>query len=69
MKELIEKKLEEYIRTLVNKEILTSDDVYLLVFMISHYEVKETQKRNREEMEKSNEQWREKMRTMIEGVM
>lgn len=69
MKELIEKKLEDYAHSLVEKESLSCEDVNFLVFMLNRIEIKENQERDKEEREKSNQQCREKMKTMIEGVM
>ena len=69
MKESIEKKLEAYANTLLEKDVLTQEDVNFLVFMLNRYEFKENEQRNKEEREKSNEEWRNKMKTMIEGVM
>ena len=69
MKELIEKKLEDYAHNLVEKEALSCEDVNFLVFMLNRIEIKENQERDKEEREKSNQQWRDKMKTMIEGVM
>lgn len=69
MKGLIEKKLEDYANTLLDKDALTQEDVNFLVFMLNRYEFKENEQRNKEEREKSNEEWRNKMKTMIEGVM
>lgn len=69
MKDLIEKKLEEYAHSLLEKDNLVLEDVNFLVFMLNRFEAKEIEQKNKEEREKSNEQWRNRMKNMIEGVM
>ena len=69
MKGLIEKKLEDYANTLLGKDALTQEDVNFLVFMLNRFEFKENEQRNKEEREKSNKEWQNRMKTMIEGVM
>lgn len=69
MKEAIEKKLKEHLERVLKKDYLLADDLNFLVFMLNRIEIKEIQEREKEEREKSSQQWREKMKNMIEGVM
>lgn len=69
MKEAIENKLKEHLEMVLRKDYLLADDLNFLVFMLNRIETKEIQEMEKEEREKSNQQWREKMKNMIEGVM
>ncbi|MCM1057252.1 MAG: hypothetical protein NC517_06565 [Firmicutes bacterium] len=75
MKELIEKKLEEYGKKILAKSEMSMDDVNFLVFWMNRLEMKEkaeAAKANeeilREKQEANNKAWREHMFGMLEKM-
>lgn len=68
MKEMIEKKLADHAETIMEKDVLSVDDVNFLVFMLSRIEMKESNAAAKEEKERANQAWREKMSGMLEVI-
>lgn len=68
MKDLIEKKLEEYGKKVIEKDTLSMDDINFLVYLLNRIEMKENAALAKAEQEASNRAWREKMTTMIETM-
>lgn len=68
MKDLIEKKLEEYGKKVIEKNTLSMDDINFLVYLLNRIEMKENAAVAKAEQEASNRAWREKMATMIETM-
>ncbi len=74
MKELIESKLEEHGKKILDKEELSMDDVNFLIFWMNRLECKEAQRISKENEEKlkaqqeaNNKAWREHMYGMLEN--
>lgn len=67
MKELIEKKLEEHAKTVVEKESITMDDINFLIYMLNRFEMKENAVAARVEKEASEKAWHEKMIAMLDA--
>lgn len=68
MKEAIEKKLKEHLERVLKKDYLLADDLNFLVYMLGRIEAAENKKILDEEAKKRNEEFREKMRGILEGV-
>lgn len=68
MKDLIEKKLDEHARRVVEKENLTMDDINFLIYRLNHIEMKENAAATKAEKEASDRMWKERMSTMIETL-
>lgn len=75
MKDLIEKKLEEHGKSVIDKENLTMDDINFLIYLLNRIESKEAlriSKENEEmlraQQEANNKAWREHMYGMLENL-
>ena len=68
MKDLIEKKLDEHARRVVEKENLTMDDINFLIYRLNRIEMKENAVATKAEKEASDRMWKERMSTMIETL-
>ncbi len=75
MKELIESKLEEHGKKILEKEELSMDDVNFLIFWMNRLECKEAQRISKEneemlkaQQEANNKAWREHMYGMLENM-
>lgn len=75
MKDLIEKKLEEHGKKILDKKELTMDDINFLIFLMNRLENKEVIRNNKENEEKlrlqqetNNKAWREHMFAMLENM-
>lgn len=75
MKDLIEKKLEEHGKKILEKEELSTDEINFLVFLLNRIETKENAaaaKANEEilrlKQEENNKAWREHMYGMLESM-
>ncbi len=68
MKELIEKKLEDHGRKILEKDDLSMDEINFIVFLLNRIEMKENTAAAKAEKEASDKLWREKMSTMIETL-
>lgn len=68
MKDLIEKKLESFIDTIVIKENPTMEEINFMVYMLNRIETKEKEEQARIYREQSDKEWREKMANMIGGM-
>ncbi len=75
MKELIEIKLEEHGKKILDKEELSMDDVNFLIFWMNRLECKEAQRISKENEEKlkaqqeaNNKAWKEHMYGMLENM-
>ena len=69
MKELIEKKLEEHAKTVVEKESLSMDDINFLICMLNRAEIKENAEAARMEKEASEKAWRDRMTAMLDTTI
>ena len=69
LKELIEKKLEEHGKTIIEKDILSIDDINFLVYLLNRIEMKENSALAKAEKEKSDKLWREKMGVMLDTAI
>lgn len=68
MKDLIEKKLEEHGKSVIDKETLSMDDINFLIYLMNRIEMKENAAAAKAEKEASDKAWREKMSTMIDAI-
>lgn len=68
MKDLIEKKLEEHGKSVIEKETLSVDDINFLIYLLNRIEMKENAVAAKAEQEAQNKLWREKMNTMLDAV-
>ena len=68
MKDLIEKKLDEHARRVVEKENLTMDDINFLIYRLNRIEMKENAAATKAEKEASDRMWKERMSAMIETL-
>lgn len=75
MKELIESKLEEHGKKILDKEELSMDDVNFLIFWMNRLENKEALRISKENEEKlraqqeaNNKAWKEHMYGMLENM-
>lgn len=68
MKDRIEKKLEEYANSIIEKENVTMEEINFIVYMLNRIEAKEQAEESRINKEKSDKEWRERMANMIGGV-
>lgn len=75
MKDLIEKKLEEHGKSVIDKETLSMDDINFLIYLLNRIETKENAaaaKANEEilrsQQEANNKAWREHMYGMLESM-
>lgn len=69
MKSMIEDKLKKHLNVILYKEDLSSDDINFMIYMLNRAELKEAQEANKAELEKSNEEWKNRMKNLIEGVI
>lgn len=69
MKDLIEKKLEEHGKSVIEKETLSMDDINFLIYLLNRIEMKENAAAARAEKEASDRMWKERMSTMIETAI
>lgn len=69
MKELIEKKLEEHAKTVVEKASLSMDDINFLIYMLNRFEMKENAVAARVEKEASEKAWRDRMTAMLDTTI
>lgn len=69
MKDLIERKLEEHGKSVIEKETLSMDDINFLIYLLNRIEMKENAAAARAEKEASDRMWKERMSTMIETAM
>ena len=68
MKDRIEKKLEEYANSIIEKENVTMDEINFIVYMLNKIEAKEQAEESRMNKEKSDKEWRERMTNLIGGM-
>ena len=68
MKDLIERKLEEHGKSVIEKESLSMDDINFLIYLLNRIEMKENAVAAKAEQEAQNKLWREKMNTMLDAV-
>lgn len=68
LKELIEKRLEEHGKLILEKDDLSTDEINFLVFLLNRIEIKENAATAKAEQEAHNKVWREKMTTMLETL-
>lgn len=75
MKDLIEKKLEEHGKSVIEKDNLTMDDINFLIYLLNRIESKEAMRISKENEEKlrvqqeaNNKAWREHMYGMLENL-
>ena len=68
MKDRIEKKLEEYANSIIEKENVTMEEINFIVYMLNRIEAKEQAEESRLHKEKSDKEWRERMANMIGGM-
>ena len=68
MKDRIEKKLEEYANSIIEKENVTMEEINFIVYMLNRIEAKEQVEESRLNKEKSDKEWREKMANLIGGM-
>ena len=66
MKDLIEKKLEEHGKSVIEKDSLSMDDINFLIYLLNRIEMKENAEAAKAEKEASDRVWREKMSNMID---
>lgn len=66
MKDLIEKKLEEHGKSVIDKETLSMDDINFLIYLLNRIEMKENAAAAKAEKEASDKAWRERMNTMLD---
>lgn len=75
MIDLIEKKLEEHAKKILDKKELSMDDINFLIFLMNRLENKESIRSSKENEEKlrlqqetNNKAWREHMYAMLENI-
>ena len=68
MKENIEKRLNRYTETLINKEDLSVEEINFLVFWLNRIEAKEKDFEYQKSRQESNQKWRENMLGMIDTL-
>ena len=68
MKENIERRLNQYAETLINKVELSMEEINFLVFWLNRIEMKENELANKKIKEESNQKWRENMLGMIDTL-
>lgn len=75
MIDLIEKKLEEHAKKILDKKELSMDDINFLIFLMNRLENKEAIRSSKENEEKlrlqqetNNKAWREHMYAMLENI-
>lgn len=75
MIDLIEKKLEEHAKKILDKKELSMDDINFLIFLMNRLENKEAIRSSKENKEKlrlqqetNNKAWREHMYAMLENI-
>ena len=68
MKDRIEKKLEEYANSIIEKENVTMDEINFIVYMLNKIEAKEQAEESRMNKEKSDKEWRKRMTNLIGGM-
>ena len=68
MKDRIEKKLEEYANSIIEKENVTMEEINFIVYMLNRIEAKEQAEETRLYKEKYDKEWRERMANMIGGM-
>ena len=68
MKDRIEKKLEEYANSIIEKENVTMEEINFIVYMLNKIEAKEQAEESRLNKEKSDKEWRERMANLIGGM-
>lgn len=69
MKGLIEKKLEEHGKSVIEKESLSMDDINFLIYLLNRIEMKENAAVMKEEQKERDRLMREKMSTLIETTI
>ncbi len=69
MKDLIEKKLEEHGKSVIEKETLSMDDINFLIYLLNRIEIKENAAVMKEEQKERDRIMREKMSTLIETTI
>lgn len=69
MKDLIEKKLEEHGKSVIEKESLSMDDINFLIYLLNRIEMKENAAVMKEEQKERDRLMREKMSTLIETTI
>lgn len=68
MKENIEKRLNRYTETLINKDDLSMEEINFLVFWLNRIEAKEKDDEYQKSRKESNQKWRENMLGMIDTL-
>lgn len=66
MKERIEAKLFEHANKILEKEVLTADEINFVIFLLNRIELKESSEAMKKEKEVSDKLWREKMANIID---
>lgn len=68
MKDNIELKLNNHLDFLLGKDVLSAEDINFLIYMLNRAEMKEAQEANKAEMAKNNEEWKNRMKLLLEGA-
>lgn len=68
MKQNIEKRLNQHVEELINKDELSMEEINFLVFWLNRIEMKENELANKKIREESNQKWRENMLGMIDTL-